>query len=79
MARYIEYRIQICTIAFTLKAWYTILIMRAKNNIGAKINKNLLLLQVLISFNINFAPSAKGCNSPNTPTTEGPRRLGYLP
>jgi len=34
--------------------------MRAKNNIGANKNKNLLLLTVKISFENNLRPSAKG-------------------
>lgn len=53
--------------------------MRVKNNIGANKNKNLLLLLELISFNINFAPSENGCNSPKIPTTEGPLLPEYLP
>ena len=53
--------------------------MRAKNNTGAIRNKTLLLLWETISLIKSLSPSANGCNNPNTPTTEGPRRLEYWP
>jgi hypothetical protein len=41
---------------------------------GAITNKKLFeLLGIIISFKINFKPSAKDCNNPHTPTTLGPR------
>jgi hypothetical protein len=55
------------------------LITRAKNKLGASKNKTLLLLSEIISFKNNFNPSANGCNNPNIPTTDGPRRPEYLP
>ncbi len=41
-------------------------------------NKNintLELLGIMISFNNNFKPSARGCNNPKKPTIFGPLRL----
>jgi hypothetical protein len=53
--------------------------MRARKSIGANKKRNLLLLLEEISFENNFKPSAKGCNKPNTPTTDGPRLFEWLP
>jgi hypothetical protein len=53
--------------------------MQAKKITGAIKNKILLLLLEIISFNINFNPSANGCNKPKIPTYEGPLLLEYLP
>ena len=42
---------------------------------GAMRNSTALALEgTIVSFSTSFRPSAKGCSSPNGPTTLGPRR-----
>jgi len=48
---------------------------KLKNNVikGENINKKLLdLIGIIISFKINFKPSANGCKKPKNPTIFGP-------
>jgi hypothetical protein len=65
--------------ALIFKALHSIIITRARKSIGANKKRNLLLLPEEISFENNFKPSAKGCNKPKTPTTEGPRLFELQP
>jgi hypothetical protein len=66
---------------FTIKDWVlkgiTAHPIKLKYNVknGAKRNKNLLArFGKIISLNINFRASAKGCNTPQKPVMLGPFR-----